>query len=68
MITPHQPQPVEPTIDIEQVGAARKIADEIAQIQEQAAQKHIETEQKTNDFLLDMGQESVSQWLAQASK
>lgn len=70
LYVPHQDQPTPPTIDIQksQVDSARKIADEIAQIQTQADQKHIDAEQRTNDFLLSMGAESIDQWLAQSTK
>lgn len=45
---------------------ARKLADELAAIHEQAEQKRIEGEVSTNAFLLAEGQESLAAFVAQA--
>jgi hypothetical protein len=47
---------------------ARDTADKIAQIQEQATQKHIQSEERANAALLQMGQETIAQAEAQAIK
>ena len=46
---------------------AREIADEIAQAQEQGALRHIEAEQKANDFILELGYQSLHEWEQQAN-
>jgi hypothetical protein len=45
---------------------ARQIADQTAQAYEQGNLRHIESEAQTNSSLLEMGEETLDQWKAQA--
>jgi hypothetical protein len=47
---------------------ARQAADAVRQIQQQAQLARITSEQRTNDFLLSMGQRSLDEWRAQAQQ
>jgi len=48
--------------------SAEKIGDEVAQVYERTALRHIQTDEATNNFLLGMGEETLDQFKAQALK
>jgi hypothetical protein len=76
-LTPQGPDVTDPVINIAKDGGAgsnkaandaRRMADEIAQAYVQSNEKRIEGEAQTNSFLLEMGQESIGQFVEQARK